>query len=188
MENKLKKKSGISTVFFAMFAVFFIAFLSIVLDIGKGYLYKQQMQSIADSVAVAGANYGGQLVSGGIDSNRKYIISESKAKSKVNTLVKENLKGSIIKDYKIYYNFEDTLSASKEKILWDAAVLRVEIVAEVPRFIGGDTLTVRSSSITRLTKASGGGSDVVDHDVRITNTHIKIYNSKGQLILQEGLS
>lgn len=183
---KFKKKDGISTVFFAVFTIFFVAFLALVLDIGKGYMYRQQFQAIADSAALAGANFGSEVVESIDGGDATIRINEKKAKDKVNELIKKNFEGLPVTNYQVIYNMDNKLSRQKQNILYGAAVLRVEVVADIKPFIGKNSITVRSVSMTRLTKASTS-SGVKDHNIKISNTRIQIYNKNNQLILDEKL-
>lgn len=188
MAKRLRNKDGISTVFFAMFTVFFVAFLGVVLDIGQGYVYKQQIQAVADSVSIAAANYGSEVVYndfGGTEEGRIRIDS-SKAKTKAESLLRENLKNTPIKNYDIIYNFSNKLSSTRQDILWGAGVLRIEIVGKVPRFIGAGYMDIRSVSMTVLTKTPTS-TNIVDHNVKVTANNIKIYNKNNLLILDQAL-
>lgn len=188
LNKRLKNKDGISTVFFAMFTVFFIAFLGVVLDIGQGYVYKQQIQAVADSASVAAANYGSEVVYNnftGVEEGR-IRINPTKAKAKAEELLKENLRGTVIKDYDIIYNFSDELGTPKQNILWGAGVLRIKIVGKVPRFIGTGYMNIRSVAMTVLTKTPTS-TNITDHNVKVTPDRIKIYNKNNLLILDQAL-
>lgn len=184
--NKIKEKNGISIVFFSMFTVFFVFFLAIVLDIGKGYLYRQQLQAISDSVVVAGANYGGQIVYNDFGNGRegRIQIDASKAKKKIDELVRENLKTIPYKNVKISYNFDNKLTKSQQNILYGAGVLRIDISLDVPGFIGSNILPVRTTAMTVLSSTS---SAVKNHKVEVTRDRIRIYNAKNRLVLDEKL-
>lgn len=184
--QKTKEKDGITVLFFAMMTVFLVGFMAIIIDIGQGYVYKQQIQMVADTITVSAAEHGKEVLK--TSSGEIIVIIPSKAKRKGQELLTANLNQSRspgLSNFKIRYNYDGETSVANQNIVWDSGVLRVELTGEVKRFIGGGTLKVRVTSAAILTGQTN--LYIKDHDVRIDNNRIRIYNGSGHAVFDRNL-
>lgn len=187
IKNKIKSKSGITAIWMCMFFAFMIALLIFIIEGGKGYLNKTELQQIADSVSLGGARYGVRVHRNPYEGAKINIfLEEGKTISKANELFRantQNFDNKNLKNVKINYNFEGKISSDLRNTLFRAGILHVEITAEVPRIFGKGTTKVAASSTTKLNPE---GVDMNKSDVRIVNEKtIQVFDSNGSKIFEK---
>lgn len=156
LKKKIKDKSGITAILLCLLMVFIIALISYILDGGRAYCYKTQLQSIADSMSVAGAQYG--CVSNTNDfSNAKLnlYIDEGKAEKKAKELYGLNMKNSELKNVKVEYNLAGK-GAIYTKWLSNAGIFHVKITAQLTGLWASKTSTIIVTATTKLTTDDAG--------------------------------
>lgn len=180
MRNKIKDKKGAVTILFCVLIGVFLAFLMIIIDMGRAFAYKEELQQIADAMSLAGVN-----VSSDMDKNdfagAKYNIkiNKSTATSKASEIMKSNINqqdNKEIYDISAMYNFQGQVSTNTQNLLYDNGVFNVRLTGKIKKMFFGGDINIKVTSTSRV-KAVGENKD------NANETKVKILNdSKGDTI------
>lgn len=189
IKKKIRSNKGITGILLCAFSAFMIALLVFVLDGGRGYAYKMELQQIADAMSLGGARYGVRTYQNIYDGAKvDMVITEGKAKSKASELLSKNLNhpdNIQLTNISANYNFEGKIDSQLKETLYNSGVFHVELTAKYPRLIGGGYQTVQVSSTNKLTPTKG---NVNANDVRVIDGNvIQIYDSKGKKIFEKAV-
>ena len=199
IKNKFKNKKGAMLTIIVILIIPICLLVAMLCDIGRYYIYKIEMQKMADAITTGVAQ---SAVEGYRNSyeGAKYdiVLNQNTAKNKAKELY--NLNDSDLSkeltNKNISYNFDTTvrdissIGAKYQDALYKAGVFHVEFSADfkcfLSTFTGVDSIKILVDSTSQVRPSNKSGffakenaSNVVKTEVN--DDYIKIYDSKGRL-------
>lgn len=183
MKEKIKSKKGISTFWVLMFMPFVIAILMVVIDSGRGLVYRMSLQSAADAMTTGAINSSTEVKQNNYTGAKlDACLNKDKALSTSKDLLNRNINPETgIENVKAYYNFEGCggISRGETQTLYDAGVFNVNLSGTYRGLLSFTDIKVSVSSTARI-KTKGSSTTVNDVTIEDGKT-IVIKNSRGVL-------
>ena len=183
MVEKIKSKKGISTFWVLMFMPFVIAMLMVIIDSGRGMVYRMSLQAAADAMTTSAINSSTEISQNsyqGAKLNAK--INKANALSTAKDLLSRNINPeSGIANVKAFYNFEGCGGVSSEdvKTLYEGGVFNVNLTGTYRGLLSFTDIKVSVSSTSRIaTKGNSTNANTVSIE---DNKNIIVRDGKGNI-------
>lgn len=199
IKNKFKNKKGAMITIVLLLIIPICFLVAILCDIGRYYIYKIEMQKMADSITTG-------VVQSSVDGYKNsyqgakfdVVLNKDKALNKANDLYNINNKDLPVEitNKNISYNFNNPIrdisqiSSNEQDILYKAGIFHVEFSAEYEcfwaKFTGTDKIKILVDSTSQIDVANKDGLFAKKDSANRVKTdvddyYIKVYDSKGNL-------
>lgn len=193
MGNKIKSKKGAVAVLFCMLVPVFLIFLMIIIDMGRAYAYKNELQQIADSMSTAAINVSSTMDKNNFSGSKYNIkINKNTAIVKANEMLKSNINqkdNTDIYNIKAMYNFDGELSATTQNMLYDSGVFNVRLTGRINKSFFGGYIDIKVSSTGKVKATGSNKNNAHETNVKINNSSlgdtIQIRDRNGSLIFNK---